>query len=134
MGSRCTSRSIQVSTAPNVRPNISGDPVTPEGQRTVQNYLNRATVSIPTDPSHPFGNAGRNTARSHPFEQADLGLHKQFRLWSETSKLDFRTEAFNLTNQTNFQAANGNISSGGFGSITSTFPARQIQFALKVIF
>ncbi|MDQ2946265.1 MAG: TonB-dependent receptor [Acidobacteriota bacterium] len=125
---------FQVSTAPNFRPNISGDPVTPEGQRTIKTYLNRATVSIPTDPSHPFGNAGRNIARSHSFEQVDLGLHKQFRLWSEASKLDFRTEAFNLTNQTNFQAADGNISNGSFGSITSTYPARQIQFALKVIF
>ena len=125
---------FQVSTAPTYRPNIVGDPVTPEGQRGISNYLNRANVKIPTDPSHPFGNAGRNIARSHGFEQVDLGLHKQFRLWSEASKLDFRTEAFNLTNQTNFQAANGNISSGSFGSITSTFPARQIQFALKVIF
>ena len=125
---------FQVSSAPNYRPNITGDPVTPEGQRTVATYLSRATVQIPTDSSHPFGNAGRNIARSHPFEQVDLGVHKQFRLWSESSKLDFRTEAFNLTNQTNFQAANSSISSGSFGAITSTYPARQIQFALKVIF
>lgn len=125
---------FQVSSAPNYRPNITGNPVTPEGQRTTANYLNRATVQIPTDPSHPFGNAGRNNVRSHPFEQVDLGVHKQFRLWSESSRLDFRTEAFNLTNQTNFQAANSNISSGSFGSITSTYPARQIQFALKLLF
>ena len=125
---------FQVSTAPNYRPNITGDPVTSEGQRTTANYLNRATVQIPTDPSHPFGNAGRNNARSHAFEQVDLGIHKQFRLWTELSKLDFRTEAFNLTNQTNFQAANSNISSGSFGSIMSSFPARQIQFALKLLF
>lgn len=70
----------------------------------------------------------------HSFEQVDLGVHKQLRLWSESSKLDFRTEAFNLTNQTNFQAANSSISSGSFGAITSTFPARQIQFALKLLF
>jgi hypothetical protein len=108
--------------------------VTPEGQRTVKTYLNRSTVQVPTDPSHPFGNAGRNIARSHSFEQLDFGLHKQFRLWSETSKLDFRTEAFNLLNQTNFQAANSDISSSSFGSITSTYPARQIQFAMKIVF
>jgi hypothetical protein len=125
---------FQVSGAPNYRPNIIGDPVTPEGQRTIKTYLNKDNVKIPTDPSHPFGNAGRNIARSHPFRQVDLGLHKQFRLWSEASKLDFRTEAFNLTNQTNFQAANSNISSSSFGNITSTYPARQVQFAMKVIF
>ena len=125
---------FQVSTAPNYRPNVSGDPVTPEGQRTTLNYLNKATVSVPTDPSHPWGNAGRNIARGYPFYQTDLGLHKQFPLFSESRKLEFRAEAFNLLNHTNFMAPNSNISSTSFGSITSTFPARQLQFALKLIF
>src|SRR6202011_2733430 len=100
---------------------ISGDPVTPEGQRTVTTYFNRATVSVPTDSSHPWGNAGRNIARGYPFYQLDIGLHKQFPLWSETRKLEFRAEAFNLLNQTNFTAPDGNISNSSFGSITSTF-------------
>jgi hypothetical protein len=125
---------FQVSTAPTYRPNIIGDPVTPEGQRNENNYLNRATVLLPTDPSHPFGNAGRNIVRGHNFIQLDLGVHKQFPLWSEDSKLEFRAEAFNLTNRTNFQAANGNLSSSSFGRITSTYPARELQFALKLLF
>jgi hypothetical protein len=125
---------FQVSGAPNYRPNISGNPVTPEGQRTTANYLNRATVSIPTDPGNPWGNAGRNIARGYPFYQLDIGLHKEFRLWSEASHLQVRAEAFNLFNQTNFTAPNSDISSSAFGSITSTFPARQLQFAMKVLF
>ena len=125
---------FQVSTAPNYRPNISGDPVTPEGQRTTNNYLNKNTVSIPTDPSHPWGTAGRNIARGYPLYQLDLGLHKQFPLWSETRRLEFRAEAFNLLNQTNFMAPNSSVSSTAYGSITSTFPARQLQFALKLEF
>jgi len=125
---------FQVSTAPNFRPNVLGNPVTPEGQRTVNNYLNPAMVSIPTDPRFPWGNAGRNIARGYPFYQADLGMHKDFRLWSESSHLEFRAEAFNLLNQTNFQAPNSNASSTSYGSITSTFPARQLQFAMKVVF
>jgi hypothetical protein len=125
---------FSVSSAPNYRPNISGDPVTPEGQRTTVNYLNRATVSVPTDPSHPWGNAGRNIARGYPMYQLDIGLHKEFRLWSESSKLQVRAEAFNLLNQTNFMAPDSNISNSTFGSITTTFPARQLQFAMKVIF
>jgi hypothetical protein len=125
---------FQVSTAPNYRPNVTCDPVTPQGQRTTNTYLNRACVSIPTDPSHPWGNATRNSIRSYPFYQTDLGLHKQFGLWSETSRLEFRAEAFNIFNLTNFQAPNSNIGSSSFGSITSTFPARQIQFAAKILF
>ncbi len=125
---------FQVSGLPTYRPNVIGNPVTPEGQRGVANYLNRATVLIPTDPSQPFGNAGRNVARSHPFYQLDAAMHKRFRLWSESSALEFRAEAFNVFNQTNFQPANGNVSSSSFGSITATFPARQLQFAMKVLF
>jgi hypothetical protein len=125
---------FQVSTAPNYRPNVSCNPVTPEGQRTTSNYLNRSCVSVPTDPSHPWGNASRNSVRGYPFYQLDLGLHKQFALWNEGSRLQIRAEAFNLLNQTNFQAPNSNISSSAFGSITSTFPARQVQFAAKILF
>ena len=63
----------------------------------------------------------------------DLGLHKEFSL-TERAKLQFRSEAFNLTNQTNFQAPASNISSSNYGSITTTFPARQLQFALRLSF
>ena len=108
--------------------------MTPEGQRTTATYLNRATVTVPTDPSHPWGSAGRNIARGYPFYQFDLGLHKQIALWGETPRLEFRAEAFNLLNQTNFSTPDGNISNSSFGSITSTFPARQLQFAVKVVF
>jgi hypothetical protein len=125
---------FQVSTAPNYRPNVTCNPVTPEGQRTTSNYLNRACVSVPTDPSHPWGNASRNSVRGYPFYQFDLGLHKQFGLGRESTRLEVRAEAFNLMNQTNFQAPNSNISSSAFGSMTSTFPARQLQFAAKVVF
>jgi hypothetical protein len=108
--------------------------VTPEGQRTTFNYLNRACVSVPTDPSQPWGNASRNSVRGYPFYQFDLGMHKQFGLWSESTRLEFRAEAFNVLNQTNFQAPNSNISSSAFGSITTAFPARQLQFGAKILF
>lgn len=116
------------------RPNIIGNPVTPEEQRTINNYLNSATVQAPTDPSRPFGNAGRNIARSHPFYQLDLGVHKDFPLPRESMRFQVRAEFFNLLNKTNFRAAEGNRSSAAFGTIRSTFDARQIQLALKLYF
>jgi len=83
----------------------------------------------------PFGNAGRNIARSDSFFQFDLGVHKQFRLpINEATRLELRAEFFNLFNHTNFQAANADITSAAFGNISSTFPARQIQVALKFYF
>jgi hypothetical protein len=124
---------FQVSTAPTYRPNISGDPLMPEGQRRPEAYLNPATVSIPTDPSQPFGNSGRNNVRAPAFFQFDAGLHKDFRV-TEGSRVEFRAEAFNAFNRTNFNAPNSNRSANGFGTITSTQPAREIQLALRFVF
>ena len=125
-----------VSGYPTYRPTLLGDPMAPIGQRNIDNYFNKSNVIIPVDPlnPNPFGNAGRNTVRSYAIYQTDLGLHKDFPLWSEVRKLEFRTEFFNLMNKTNFQAPNSTSSSSAFGTIRSTFPARVIQMALKFVF
>jgi hypothetical protein len=81
-----------------------------------------------------YGNVSRNSLRSYAFYQTDLGLHKAFQLWSSASNLDFRAEAFNVLNKVNYQAPDPNISDGSFGTITSNYPARQLQLALKLIF
>ena len=118
----------------NPRPNLIGDALAPDGQRTITNYFNAANVVIPTDRTQPFGNAGRNTVRSHPFYQLDFGLHKNFRLPREEMKLQLRGEFFNLLNKTNFYPADGNRSNAGFGTINRTFDPRQIQLAMKLTF
>jgi hypothetical protein len=115
-------------------PNITGDIYPAAGQQTIKEYFNPATVLVPTDVSHPYGNAGRNIGRSNALFNLDSGVHKQFPLWNESSKLEFRAEFFNTLNKTNFSPANGDRSSSSFGTITSTFPARQVQFALRVLF
>jgi hypothetical protein len=114
------------------RPNITGDPLMPEGQRTVTQYLNRNNVSIPLY-YQPFGNAGRNITRGFAFYQTDLGLSKRF-AFTERIGLQFRAEAFNVFNRSNFTAPNANISSVAFGTITSTYDPRRLQLALKLLF
>ncbi|MEK7409571.1 MAG: TonB-dependent receptor [Acidobacteriota bacterium] len=125
---------FQVSGAVSPRPNLLGDPMAPAGERNIDNYFNKANVQAPTNPLFPFGNAGRNIVRGYAFYQADLGLHKDFPLWKEGWKLEFRGEFFNLLNETNFGAPNSSRSSSGFGTIRGTQPARVIQFALKLSF
>lgn len=115
------------------RPNVIGDPLMPKGERGPNRYLNPATVVIPADPSRPFGNAGRNSVYGPSFWQLDTGVQKHFRL-SERFQLQFRSEMFNLLNKTNFRAPNPNRSSPAFGVITQSYPARQIQFGLKLLF
>ena len=86
------SATFSVSGSPTYRPNLLGDPLTPSDQRTISNYLNPATVEIPTDRTQPFGNAPRNAARGPTFFQLDLGLHKALGLgrdntrWSSASR------------------------------------------------
>jgi hypothetical protein len=123
---------VSVGTSPTFRPNLVGDPVTPNGG--IGNYLDPAKVEIPTDRSQPFGNAPRNAVRGPSFRQLDLGVHKAFPLWWGQSRLETRIEAFNLFNTTNFGTPNGNRSSNAFGTITSAAPARQIQLGIKLYF
>ena len=53
----------------------------------------------------------------------------------EGMRIEFRSEFFNLFNKTNLGAPSANVLAGNFGTITSlASPARQIQFALKLVF
>ena len=120
-----------------LRPNLLCDPVN-RGDRpnpTRGYFLPVGTCLTRPPVTAPFGNAGRNIARSDSYFNFDFSVHKQFRIpINEESRLEFRAEFFNLFNRTNFAAANSDITSASFGTITSTFPARQIQFALKFSF
>jgi hypothetical protein len=114
------------------RPNVSGPVMLPSGTRSPAKYLNSANISLPAY-STPFGNAGRNNIRGHAYYQDDLGISKNFQI-RDQMRILFRAEAFNLFNHSNFTAPDGNISNPTFGVITSTYPPRQMQFALKVQF
>jgi hypothetical protein len=138
---------FQVGSSLTYRPNqLLPDLYTAESERDPINYLNINAVAVPTDRSQPFGTIGRNSVRGPKFWQADLGLHKSFPILRESTRLEFRMEAFNLFNRSNFlvpdtnasnirRDAQGNaIPGGSYGRISDTYPARQIQFALKLIF
>jgi hypothetical protein len=116
------------------RPNVSGDVLVPEGQRSPSNYLNRDAVVIPTDPSQPFGNAARNTVSAPMFWTVDLQASKRFPMPWPNGNLEFRAEFFNLLNRSNFRAPVSNRSANNFGTITATYDPRIVQFALKVNF
>jgi hypothetical protein len=124
---------FQVSGAPTYRPNVAGDPLVPSGQRRAEFWLNPANVTVPTDVSRPFGDAGRNSVKGPSLHQFNLGLHKDFAI-NESHRIEFRMEAFNLFNKTNFASPNANRSSNAFGTIASAQAAREIQFALRYSF
>jgi hypothetical protein len=116
--------------ANNYRPNVTCDPTS--SSPTISAWFNKDCVAIPTDPSQPFGNASRNSVRGPMFWQLDTALSKRFAFGGSTA-FEFRFEAFNLLNRTNFRAPNGNRSSGAFGTITSTYDPRQLQLGFKFL-
>jgi hypothetical protein len=118
--------------ANNYRPNITCDPYAPEGQQSITNWFNTACVSIPTDPSQPFGNAPRNNVRGPNFTQFDFAASKNVAVGGRTT-LQFRVEAFNLFNRVNFLAPAFNRSAATFGTITNTYDPRQVQLGVKLL-
>jgi len=127
------------------------------------NYINpNAFVAPPIKDAggsyvSPFGNASRNPGRSPAFNELDFDLNKKFNTPLERCKVEFRMEAYNLFNHTNYYLPGGisisqgtttaTVGTGGTvpvstitsapttgGQITSTFEPRIFQFALKILY
>jgi Carboxypeptidase regulatory-like domain len=126
----------------NDRPNVSlGNPVYPAHQ-TVNQWALASAFSVPAQ--FTYGNAGRDTLTGPGEATWDFSLIRDFRL-TESKKLEFRAEMFNLLNQPNFALPDGNISDSTFGVIGNTVQPiagqasggpgdpREIQFALRFL-
>ena len=126
-----TQSQTQLSTGiTNNRPNTICDPVL--SNPTIGQWFNTSCFQQTADATGTFGNTGRNTVRGPAFWQLDTALSKRFALGGP-AQFEFRLEAFNLLNRSNFRAPNGNRSSGAFGTITSTFDPRQLQLGFKLL-
>lgn len=82
------------------------------------------------------GGTPRYAFRGPRYTNVDASMFKNFRLQKlgEQATLQFRVEAFNLFNHTNFALPSSNINAGDFGVISSAYSPRIVQFALKVVF
>ena len=123
------------------RPNRIGSGALPEGQRTVDVYLDAAAFQVlhndPTRagfiPNQAFGNSGVGILRGPNLINLDFNLNKTFAI-NERHSLQFRAEFFNAFNRANFSVPGIQLG-GGFGQIVNTATeARIIQFALKYRF
>jgi len=88
---------------------------------------------------HP-GSAGRDSLPGPAFVNTDFSIVKNTKI-TERFNLQFRTEMFDLFNHPNFGNPTNTVTSAAFGKILSTRfavgdfgSARQIQFALKLLF
>jgi hypothetical protein len=99
---------------------------------TVELWFDKTAFAVPAQ--FTYGNSGGNILREDTYKTLDLSLFKQFRL-GPTNRLQFRVEAFNVTNTPSFSAPATAIDTASGGRVTSTSSTpRQLQFALKYDF
>jgi hypothetical protein len=112
------------------RPNVLMDNVYGDG--TAANFLNPAAFGTPTTGTH--GDLGVGAVRGPGTWQFDVALSRGFAT-SETTRIEIRAEAFNLTNSTRFNNPETRHDRGNtFGQIRSARDPRLMQFALKFVF
>lgn len=125
------------------RPNTTGQPYAPANQ----SYTNWNAFTL--QPVGTVGNESRAQLHGPHQRSMDFSLFKDFQL-RESMKLQFRAEAYNITNTENFGQPQVNVSkwtsksagasptnAGGFGQITASnlcLNPRLFQLALKLIF
>jgi hypothetical protein len=140
MGVNSTNISSVLSNTSN-RPDVNGSISYP---KTVASWFNPAAFSAPLctiggSGADCYGNLGHNAVRGPGRDNWNMSLLKNF-AFTERLHLQFRADAFNMWNHTQFKGDynNGgistNVGAGNFGAITNAFDGRQFQLALKLIF
>ena len=115
-----------------LRPNVSGSAASQSTSQMLNTFYAGYTFTTPPATA-PYGNLGRNAFRAPSLEQWDFSAYKSFTI-HEGIKVQFRSEFFNVTNHTNFGIPDSKTTDAAFGTIRATYPSRQIQFALKLLF
>ncbi len=113
------------------RPNRNGDPSLPEKERTTARYFDTSAFSAA--PQFTIGTSSRNPVNGPGYHTLDLMAGKTFAL-RERLALEFRAEAFNVTNTPPLGNPNGSFGTAAFGSITSALDPRVFEFVLKFVF
>jgi hypothetical protein len=114
--------------------------LTPSGP--VYNTINGVRTQIVAT---GFGNIARDSNRAPGELDFDASVSKDFKI-HERLGFQFRVDAFNVINHTNFQSPSGSLTatgtgttptfatSSGFGKITGTQPNRQMQASARFFF
>ncbi|HKQ80078.1 MAG TPA: Plug domain-containing protein [Blastocatellia bacterium] len=105
-----------------------------EGARTQLQLAPGADLFSLLAPDGGDGVIGRNTFRAPGVANCDLAITKTFR-FNEENRAFIRAEVFNLFNRTHFGVPVRILEAPAFGrSVSTTVPARLIQFSIKLSF
>jgi hypothetical protein len=125
-----TNSAARANTGTADRPNVTCDPAAGIDPGVFR-WFN--TNCFAAQPLYTFGSLARNALHAPGRRQLDLSLHREFRP-TEATRLQFRAEAFNITNTPAFGAPGAGFGSSTFGVISSAGLPRNIQLGLKLLF
>jgi hypothetical protein len=118
---------------------VLADPVLPKSERTFERFFRTDVFQMPAVGT--IGNAPKTLIRGPGIHNWDISVFKTFPV-GERLRLQFRCEAYNAFNHTQFSAVDttarfdpqGNQVNARFGQLTEARPPRQIQLALRATF
>ena len=91
------------------------------------------TADFTAAPVSRLGDSGTGMVEGPPLRVLNLSLAKNFR-YKERFNLKYQADFFNAINIANFSGLGTTVTSGGFGTLSSAYPPRQIQMSLKLTF
>jgi hypothetical protein len=126
----------------------SGSPTQGARVDVITNTGDIRTSALAPPAQGTLGNAPKYLFRGPWLNNWDMSLFKRIPLPAERLKLEFRAEAYNVFNRTNFtsidtnarfviDATNGNAltqTSSTYGDFTAAYPKRRLQLALRLKF
>jgi hypothetical protein len=121
------------------RPNCVGDPNA--GAHTLNSWWNPAAFQAPTP--WTYGNCASGIITGPRYVDLDTSIQKDFPIWREDKKLEFRLDSYDFLNHPNYGNPSTTVgpptSPCTTNNITGTPPAqpyasRQIQLSLRFIF
>jgi len=122
------------------RIDVTGKAALGYGDRSFYQWFNTSVFARPAKGDH--GNAPKDVIRGPGINNWDLSLFKNFPLRSEARHFQFRWEAYNAFNHTQYAGVNstarfdpqGNQVNAQFGQVTSTRSPRVMQGSLRFTF
>ena len=114
------------------RPNVMGDP-NRTAPHTIPQWVARSAFQRLDAAANAgqFGDERRNSVDGPAYGSLDASLGKSFAV-REGTTMQFRAEAFNVTNHTNLIPPVDDINSPAFGQIVEAQAPRILQFSLKL--
>ena len=122
------------------RVDVIGNPVLPKSERTFSRNFRTEVFRVPA--LGTYGNSARTVVRGPGINNWDAAIFKNFPLFGERMRIQFRWELYNAFNHTQFSAfdtstrfdAQGNQINSRLSEFTAARTPRQMQLALRLTF